>query len=183
MDLLFIRYEYENYDSEDKTIKDHIYFYFTEIDEDGHGTLFVNGKKIDTDVYDVEGYYNGKLYYSTDYDDGEYSLKVSNCKKQGKLIADDVSNVQYINQQVYFITDFDDEDENGTLNIVNGNKFKVVSEDVYQIYEPMLVDEDKMIFIKDYDKEDREGTLVMLKGKKQIELDSNISGFAWIDIR
>lgn len=116
--------------------KDHV-IYFKDVDDE-EGELYMDGTKIDDDVYLYYVSYNVEedcLYYMVDWDDddGLGTLKYSNGKK-ATAVKDDVHTYVFTPEgQCLFLYDYSDSSYRGELWIQNGKKIEKLADDVAAI--------------------------------------------------
>ena len=103
------------------------------------GELYMNGQKVDDDVYFYSRYYDqesGCLYYMVDYDEDkdEGTLVCWNGKK-AVTIADEVVSFVYAGEgQVLYLYDYSSSSYKGELYSWNGKKAVKLDDDVTAIY-------------------------------------------------
>ena len=113
-------------------IDDHM-IYFKDFDSsDFKGDLYVDGKKIDSDVrggYNISFDSNGKIYYFVDWDNSDYegTLKVYN-KKEASTIADDVTTFEVIDDMVIYLYDMSSNSQTGELYKYDGKATKITDD-------------------------------------------------------
>ncbi len=124
-------------------------------EEKSYGDLYMNKKKVDTDVYCPYGsfsyfdVYEDTILYMVDYnaEKGEGQLKYFNGKKAIK-VADDVKGGKSMflpNGEIVYIGDWNTEKSYGTLFFSkNGKKSKKVSDDVQAVYGYYYSESDKI---------------------------------------
>ena len=120
--------------------KDGSYVAFCDVNEKGNSAdLYVNGERVDSDVYPVivSSYPKSDdvIFYIKDYDDGNGELNVYNLKsKKPVKIDSDVhisSGVAIINNNDYsYITDYSDRSREGDLMLYAGKEPKKIDSDV-----------------------------------------------------
>ncbi len=113
--------------------------YFKDVDEETyHGDLYVNGKKVDNDVYIYSCEYakeSKTVYYMTDCDeeDGYGTLKCYKNKKDVK-ISDDVATFRLTpGGEVVYLYEYDKDELVGELYIYKNNKAQKIDDDVMAI--------------------------------------------------
>lgn len=109
--------------------------YFKDVDS-SEGELYMDGKKVDDDVYVYSINFNtadGSLYYMVDYDDGMGSLKYWNGKK-ATAVKDDVYTFYFTPEgECLFLYDYDTDSYRGELWIQDGKKVQKLDENVSAI--------------------------------------------------
>ena len=117
---------------------DESYLYIKDVD-DSCGDLYLNGKKVDEDVYTSYRYYDmdaGKLYYFKDYDqdDKEGILQVWNGKK-AETLAEEVHEYQVLEGgRVVYLGDYSVSRYKGDLYTCKNQKSKKVVDDVVSFF-------------------------------------------------
>ena len=117
---------------------DESYLYIKDVD-DFCGDLYLNGKKVDEDMYASYRYYDmdtGKLYYFKDYDqdDEEGILRVWNGKK-AETIAEEVHEYQVLESgQIVYLGDYSVSRYKGDLYTCKNQKPKKVVDDVVSFF-------------------------------------------------
>ena len=155
------------------------FYYFQDVD-DGHGTLCVDGKEVDTDVYyGGYGFIGNKPYYLKDVEGGEGTLFIKN-----KEMADGVtvSSITYNKEKKALVFMTECENYEGTLNYCK-SKVKVIAEDVYYSGDDygsrdfFIMPEGQVLYFTDYDRNDGEGTLNSFNGSKSVELADDAKSY------
>ena len=109
--------------------------YFKDVDG-SEGELYMDGKKVDDDVYEYSLKFNdstGDLYYMVDYNKNMGSLKYWNGKK-ATAVKDDVYNFFFTPEgECLFLYDYDTDSYKGELWIQDGKKVEKLDENVSAI--------------------------------------------------
>ena len=108
---------------------------FAEV-KNGEGELYLDGQKIDEDVY-LWGvnFDSGNIYYYTDYSDSKNrgTLKIWN-GKEAVEINDDVHEFRPAGDGVLILTDYSEKRGEGELFFVKGGKSEKIDDEVQRIF-------------------------------------------------
>ncbi|MCR4600012.1 MAG: zinc-ribbon domain-containing protein [Acetatifactor sp.] len=109
--------------------------YYAKDVKNGTGDLYVNKKKLDSDVYVGRVSYSKKtkqFFYLTDYSNGKGTLKVG--KSKGKKVMDDVSRFVVLpDGKVLFLYDYSTKYYKGELYLYKGGKPVKLDDEVSDI--------------------------------------------------
>ena len=108
--------------------------------KNSEGTLYINKKEVDEDVYSyvmIGNYSSKEIFYYVDYnsDKDKGSLRVYNGKK-AKTIAEDVNDFEVFDDgSVMYLYDYSINKNKGDLNYYKNGKNKKIDEDVTAIFD------------------------------------------------
>lgn len=158
-------------------------YYFMDMYKE-HGTLFIDGKEVDDDVYYryMDKSKVGLVYFKDVYEESD--RLVGDLYVEGKCIAQDVPtqslSYQEDEEQLVFMEDWDSWDDSGTLCCYDG-KLTQISQYVHYGWSYqngfMIIPDGKVLFLYDYDGES--GQLCCYDGKDVVSLAEDVSWIAY----